>query len=204
MSNAPTGEEIRALFTRIGDAYQRHDPIALAANYTDDCVLDSPIGGLVEGRAGVEQIARITFDAFPDFHAEVDEILTTGDRVVLTLTIHGTDTGGLFGFPPTGKRIRVPSVFLFTLRDQRVARERRTYDFSGFLLQLTGDVPTAIASARLYRGILERAQLERDVRVAADIQRALLPDRRYRSETADIAAVSVPCRAIGGDIFDYF
>jgi steroid delta-isomerase-like uncharacterized protein len=204
VSSAPTGEEIRALFTRIGDAYQRLDPIALAANYTDDCVLDSPIGGLVEGRAGVERIARITFDAFPDFHAEVDEILTIGDRVVLTLTIHGTDTGGLFGFPPTGKRIRVPSVFLFTLRDQRVARERRTYDFSGFLLQLTGDVPTAIASARLYRGILERAQLERDVRIAADIQRALLPDRRYRSDTADIAAVSVPCRAIGGDFFDYF
>jgi steroid delta-isomerase-like uncharacterized protein len=204
VTDTPTREEVRALFTRIGDAYQRLDPIALAANYTDDCVLDSPIGGLVEGRAGVERIARITFEAFPDFHAEVDEILTIGDRVVLTLTIHGTDTGGLFGFPPTGKRIRVPSVFLFTLRDRRVARERRTYDFSGFLLQLTGDVPTAIASARLYRGILERAQLERDVRVAADIQRALLPDRRYRSDTADIAAVSVPCRAIGGDFFDYF
>jgi steroid delta-isomerase-like uncharacterized protein len=204
VSSPPTGDEIRALFTRIGQAYERLDPVALAGHYTEDCVVDSPIGGVVEGRAGVEQIARITFEAFPDFRAEVDEILAIGDRVVLTLTIHGTDTGGLFGFPPTGKRIRVPSVFLFTLRDQLVARERRTYDFSGFLLQLTGDVPTAIASARLYRGILERAQLERDVRVAADIQRALLPDRRYRSATADIAAVSVPCRAIGGDFFDYF
>ena len=204
MSNPPGGDAIRDLFVRIGDAYRRLDPIALAANYTEDCVLDSPIGGVVEGRAGVERIARITFEAFPDFHTEVDEILTIGDRVVLTLTIHGTDTGGLFGFPPTGKRIRVPSVFLFTVRDQRIARERRTYDFSGFLLQLTGDVPTAIASARLYRGILERAQLERDVRVAAAIQRALLPDGRYRSGSADIAAVSVPCRAIGGDFFDYF
>ena len=204
MSNPPTGDAIRDLFARIGDAYRRLDPIALAANYTEDCVLDSPIGGVVEGRAGVERIARITFEAFPDFHTEVDEILAIGDRVVLTLTIHGTDTGGLFGFPPTGKRIRVPSVFLFTVRDQRIARERRTYDFSGFLLQLTGDVPTAIASARLYRGILERAQLERDVRVAAAIQRALLPDGRYRSGSADIAAVSVPCRAIGGDFFDYF
>ena len=204
MSNPPGGDAIRDLFVRIGDAYRRLDPIALAANYTEDCVLDSPIGGVVEGRAGVERIARITFEAFPDFHTEVDEILAIGDRVVLTLTIHGTDTGGLFGFPPTGKRIRVPSVFLFTVRDQRIARERRTYDFSGFLLQLTGDVPTAIASARLYRGILERAQLERDVRVAAAIQRALLPDGRYRSGSADIAAVSVPCRAIGGDFFDYF
>src|SRR5262249_7472903 len=107
-------------------------------------------------------------------------------------------------FPPTGKRIRVPSVFLFTIRGQRIAHERRTYDFSGFLLQLTGDVTSAIASARLYRGILERAQLERDVRVAADIQRALLPERRYRSSRVDIAALSVPCRASGGGFFDYF
>src|SRR5262249_48210870 len=34
--------------------------------------------------------------------------------------------------------------------------------------------------------------------------RALLPDRRYRSSSVDIAALSVPCRAIGGDFFDYF
>jgi serine phosphatase RsbU (regulator of sigma subunit)/predicted ester cyclase len=203
VSSSPTGEEIRALFTRIGNAYQRLDPVALALNYTEDCVVESPIGGVVEGRAGVEEIARITFEAFPDFHAEVDEVLSIGDRVVLTLTIHGTDTGGLFGFPPTGKRIRVPSVFLYTLRDQLVARERRTYDFSGFLLQLTG-VTSGVASARLYQGILEYAQTERDVRVAAEIQRALLPDHRYRSASVDIAALSVPCRAIGGDFFDYF
>jgi steroid delta-isomerase-like uncharacterized protein len=204
VSNETTAEDVRALFMRVGDAYRRLDPVALAANYTDDCVVDSPIGGIVDGPAGVEQIARITFDAFPDFRADVDEMLALGDRVVMTLTIHGTDTGGLFGFPPTGKRIRVPSVFLYTLRGRRIARERRTYDFSGFLLQLTGDVTSAIASARLYRGILERAQLERDVRVAAEIQRALLPDSRYRSATVDIAAISVPCRAIGGDFFDYF
>jgi len=199
-----TAEDIRALFARVRDAYQRLDPEALSANYTDDCSVESPIGGRVEGRAGVEHVARITFDAFPDFRVETEETLVIGDRVVVSLTIHGTDTGGLFGFPPTGKRIRVPSVFLFTVRGQRIAHERRTYDFSGFLLQLTGDTTAAIASARLYGGVLERAQLERDVRVAAEIQRALLPDRRYRSANVDIAAVSVPCRAIGGDFFDYF
>jgi steroid delta-isomerase-like uncharacterized protein len=197
-------DDIRALFGRVREAYERLDAVALSANYSDDCVVESPIGGRVEGPAGVEQIARITFEAFPDFTVEPEETLVIGDRAVATLTIHGTDTGGLFGFPPTGKRIRVPSVFLFTVRGQQIVHERRTYDFSGFLLQLTGDVPSAIASARLYRGILERAQLQRDVRVAAEIQRALLPDRRYRSATVDIAAISVPCRAIGGDFFDYF
>ena len=198
-----TADAIRALFDRVRLAYDRYDAAALAANYTDDCVVDSPIGGRVDGPAGVEQVARITFEAFPDFHVEVEETLVVGDRIVVTLTIHGTDTGGLFGFPPTGKCIRVPSVFLFTIRDGLIARERRTYDFSGFLLQLTG-VTSAIASARLYQGILEHARTEREVRVAAEIQRALLPERRYRTATVDIAAASVPCRAIGGDFFDYF
>ncbi|HMF95597.1 MAG TPA: SpoIIE family protein phosphatase [Vicinamibacterales bacterium] len=198
-----TAEDIRALFDRVRDAYQRFDPKALSANYTDDCSVESPIGGRVEGRAGVEHIARITFDAFPDFRVEIEETLVIGDRVVVTLTIHGTDTGGLFGFPPTGRRIRVPSVFLLTIRGGQIAHERRTYDFSGFLLQLTG-VGSAIASARLYQGILQHAQTEREVRVAAEIQRALLPAQRYRSESVDIAAASVPCRAIGGDFFDYF
>ena len=199
-----TADEIRALFAGVRDAYARLDPVALAEHYADDCRVESPIGGTVHGRTGVARIARLTFEAFPDFRIEPGEFLIVDDRVILTLTIHGTDTGGLFGFPPTGKRIRVPSVFLFTVADGRIVHERRTYDFSGFLLQLTGDMVPAVASARLYRETLDRAQLERDVRVAAEIQRALLPARRHRRGAIDIAAVSVPCRAIGGDFFDYF
>jgi steroid delta-isomerase-like uncharacterized protein len=199
-----TADAIRALFGAVRAAYARFDPSALAALYAEDCTVESPIGGVVHGRAGVERIARLTFAAFPDFAIESGEFLIADDRVILTLTIHGTDTGGLFGFPPTGKSIRVPSVFLFTVADGRIVHERRTYDFSGFLLQLTGEAAPAVASARLYREILDRAQTERDVRVAAEIQRALLPSGRYRRGAIDIAAQSIPCRAIGGDFFDYF
>ena len=199
-----TSDEIRALFDGVRGAYARFDPAALRAFYADDCIVESPIGGTVQGRDGVERIARLTFEAFPDFTIEPGEFLIADGRVILTLTIHGTDTGGLFGFPPTGKRIRVPSVFLFTVAGGRIVHERRTYDFSGFLMQLTGDTAPASASARLYREILDRAQLERDVRVAAEIQRALLPARRRQLGAIDIAALSIPCRAIGGDFFDYF
>ena len=199
-----TSDEIRALFDGVRGAYARFDPAALRPFYADDCIVESPIGGTVQGRDGVERIARLTFEAFPDFTIEPGEFLIADGRVILTLTIHGTDTGGLFGFPPTGKRIRVPSVFLFTVAGGRIVHERRTYDFSGFLMQLTGDTAPASASAHLYREILDRAQLERDVRVAAEIQRALLPARRRQLGAIDIAALSIPCRAIGGDFFDYF
>ena len=61
----------------------------------------------------------------------------------------------------------------------------------------------AIESARLYAESAEKARLDRDLLVAADIQRALLPPPVFECAAADLAAASVPCRTIGGDFFDY-
>lgn len=61
----------------------------------------------------------------------------------------------------------------------------------------------AIESARLYAEAAEKARLERDLLIAADIQRALLPEGRYVDRVVDLAAASVPCRTVGGDFFDY-
>jgi serine phosphatase RsbU (regulator of sigma subunit) len=61
----------------------------------------------------------------------------------------------------------------------------------------------AIESARLYAESAEKAKLDRDLRIAADIQRALLPEGTCVRPAFDLAAVSVPCRTVGGDFFDY-
>ena len=61
----------------------------------------------------------------------------------------------------------------------------------------------AIDSARMYAEAAERAKLEREWRLAAEIQRALLPEPRWSGATFDLAASSIPCRTIGGDFFDY-
>jgi serine phosphatase RsbU (regulator of sigma subunit) len=61
----------------------------------------------------------------------------------------------------------------------------------------------AIESARLYAEAAEKARIDRDLRIAADIQRALLPDGSYENGIVDLAAASVPCRTVGGDFFDY-
>jgi serine phosphatase RsbU (regulator of sigma subunit) len=61
----------------------------------------------------------------------------------------------------------------------------------------------AIESARLYAESAEKARIDRDLRVAAEIQRALLPEPTYAGPSCDLAAVSVPCRTVGGDFFDY-
>jgi serine phosphatase RsbU (regulator of sigma subunit) len=61
----------------------------------------------------------------------------------------------------------------------------------------------AIESARLYAESAEKARTDRDLRIAAEIQRALLPDGSYDGQFADLAAASIPCRTVGGDFFDY-
>src|SRR2546426_5542794 len=61
----------------------------------------------------------------------------------------------------------------------------------------------AIESARLYSEAAEKTRLQRDLTIAAEIQRASLPDPVHRAATFDLAAVSVPCRTIGGGFFHY-
>ena len=61
----------------------------------------------------------------------------------------------------------------------------------------------AIESARLYAESAEKARIDRDLRIAAEIQQALLPEPNYDSPMCDVAAASVPCRTVGGDFYDY-
>lgn len=61
----------------------------------------------------------------------------------------------------------------------------------------------AIESARLYSEAAEKTRLERDLLIAAEIQRAMLPGSTYEGDVCDLAAASVPCRTVGGDFFDY-
>lgn len=74
---------------------------------------------------------------------------------------------------------------------------------AGALETLANEAAVAIENAKLYRSALEKAKLEQEMRTAAEIQQALLPASRRSGRFFDAAAAMVPCRAIGGDFFDY-
>jgi sigma-B regulation protein RsbU (phosphoserine phosphatase) len=61
----------------------------------------------------------------------------------------------------------------------------------------------AIENARLYRQTLEQARIEHELRIAAEIQRALLPPGRHTGAFYQAMGTSLPSRAIGGDFFDF-
>lgn len=96
--------------------------------------------------------------------------------------------------------------------DQRIgvlyldSRERGTLASASTrssLETLAAEASVAIENARLYREKLEKVRMDSEMRIAAEIQRALLPKPTAHLTFVEAAAASVPCRSIGGDFFDY-
>ena len=68
---------------------------------------------------------------------------------------------------------------------------------------LATEAAVAIENARLYRETMEKARMEQEMRIAAEIQQALLPKAGRSGVFFKAAAASLPCRSIGGDFYDY-
>jgi sigma-B regulation protein RsbU (phosphoserine phosphatase) len=68
---------------------------------------------------------------------------------------------------------------------------------------LASEAGVAIENARLYRETLEKAKIEHELRIAAEIQRSLLPPGRHEGPFFQGVAASLPSRSIGGDFFDF-
>jgi steroid delta-isomerase-like uncharacterized protein len=132
-----TRDEIVALFARRQQALDRHDAAALAADYAEDSLVYSPMaGGAVQGYDAIAKIYTSYFTALADMTFTQEELLIDGDRVMQLGRITGTDTGGFMGLAPSQRAISFSVVLLYELRDGRITRERRVYDFTGVLLQI--------------------------------------------------------------------
>jgi len=87
--------------------------------------------------------------------------------------------------------------------DSRERGALRSESTRSALETLGTEAAIAIQNARLYRQALERAKYEQELKVAAAIQQALLPTSGRAGAFFTTAGASVPCRAVGGDFFDY-
>ena len=72
-----------------------------------------------------------------------------------------------------------------------------------FLNKLSGHMAMALENARLHREALEKQRMERDLAVARQIQRSLLPEHPPILQGYDIAVLNEPCFECGGDYYDF-
>jgi serine phosphatase RsbU (regulator of sigma subunit) len=87
--------------------------------------------------------------------------------------------------------------------DSRERASLRSAASRSALETLSAEAALAIENARLYRQALDKAKYEQELKVAAAIQRALLPQARVDGLFCAAMGSSSPCLAVGGDFFDY-
>ncbi len=101
------------------------DFMSAAALLADDCVHHTVgLGGgdLVGVDAWLSLMSSLTH-AFPDRFIQLHELITEGSRVALRLTWTGTHLGDYIGIAPTGRRVEVNGISIYSIRDGRIAEQ---------------------------------------------------------------------------------
>ena len=83
------------------------------------------------------------FQAFPDLHVSLDELIAEGDRVFLRSTMTGTHDGEYKGIPPTGRHISSESAEIYRIADGKFVGYWCLANVAGIMRQLTEDAPVA-------------------------------------------------------------
>ena len=133
-----TRSEIQALVEQFVRAWTAKDLDELLECYDQHAELNSPLLHTVRGIAAIERAHQDLFLAFSDLVTDVHDIVidVERERAVLVFTTHTTQQGDLLGFPASGRRIAMPSAYVFHFKDGRIISERRFYDYGGLLMQL--------------------------------------------------------------------
>jgi steroid delta-isomerase-like uncharacterized protein len=143
------------------DAWNVHDPEALAALCTEDVEFTDPAIGTVHGRVPVADWVRTCDRAFPDYRFEEPEppyISSDRPKGIVPWRMIGTNTGPIEppGFAATGRPFVLEGVDHWWFRDGLVERYRADYDLNGLLRQL-GLVPESGSRAERAMVVMQRA-----------------------------------------------
>lgn len=118
------------------DAINAHD-IERYLTYVDDSYVgESETTGLIHGRKETQQMLTTMFQAFPDFHLEIEQTFASGDQVVVRVIVSGTHKGSFAGVAPTNKKVSWHSCNFLQLYNGKAIRSRIYADNVSLFRQL--------------------------------------------------------------------
>jgi predicted permease len=120
----------------------------------------------------------------PEHAAEIEALEHSGARIAVPLRSKSEIVGVLLLAPADG-------------HDSFSAAEKEVLSSAAELFALM------IENARLNERALEQEKVRRDLALAAEVQRRLLPPQPPASSAVSLAAFTLPARVIGGDYYDF-
>jgi serine phosphatase RsbU (regulator of sigma subunit) len=180
----PTEEENKASFRRYLEGAWNQSNLEVVDEIFDRYISHQPDGSVLE--RGPEDVKRFVSEfrsAFHDLRLIIEEQIAQGDKVVSRGTIRGTHQGEFRGMAPTGKEMEIPGMAVFRFSEEgKVVESWDSYD------QLS----------------LMRQSIEQELRVARNIQQALLPKDMPLLDGWQITPYYQPAKEVGGDFYDFF
>ena len=150
-ARADDGETNKALYRSFMDqVWNKKDLAALDRYLAPDFIEHNK--NLPTGLAGRKQFVTAVQAAFSDYHAEVEEVVADGDRLVARVLWTGTQDGPFQGRPPTQRKLRFWTADFFRVSGGKLAEHWDVVDSlpRAIALGLVPDptAPPAAAGAR--------------------------------------------------------
>ena len=118
--NEPTKKDVPALLAKAANPDYR------SCSTNSDCLSRDQLAGVFTA------LGRTV----PDLHWTIEDIWTSGNRIVVRGEATGTPTGELFGVKPTGKSFKTISLDMFTVRDGKLATAYHVENWMAALEQI--------------------------------------------------------------------
>ena len=148
-------EENKALMRRYYEQIDKATKDKRGPSFLDDFVAPNfvnhnPSPGFTPDLEGLKQAYDHFLAASPDGYHVVEDMIAEGDKVVTRLSAHGTQTGELFGIPPTDERFSMTAIAIHRIANGEIVEHWSELDNLGLMQQL-GVVPTPAPPRRSRR-----------------------------------------------------
>ena len=109
-------------------------------HFATNVVSYTPNGTEIRGLKNLREYNNANYDAFPDLHWTLEDIIVEGDKVAVRYTITGTHKGKFMGIPPTNKKITMWQIGIHHIVGDKLV-ESWTINDSLSAMQQLGVVP---------------------------------------------------------------
>ena len=118
--NEPSKKDVTSLLNEATNAdYQ-------SCSVNEECVDRSKLSGAF----------RYLGQVIPDLHWTIEEVITSGDRIIVRGEATGTPVLDFFGVKPTGRSFRTMSIDTFTVKNGRLSRAYHVENWTAAMKQL--------------------------------------------------------------------
>ncbi|MCK6581340.1 MAG: ester cyclase [Anaerolineae bacterium] len=124
----------------IDEVFNKHDLSKLLTCFAEDVYGHSLPPEVPNGIQGVTIWFTALFTGLPDIHANVYDIIAEGDTVLSRGLLTATHTGQFLVLPPTYKKVAVPVIEVWRVKDRKLVDYWGGIDSFGMMQQM-GVVP---------------------------------------------------------------